>query len=127
MWAAASLADVSAILHIYFAFAFFPDQPGMQIAFIGMGIVYFVGTGMALAGYKVDLTLKAGAIWVVLLLLTWAGGAAAGRAVNHDPLSYVDKAVEGGLLVLILLLIRSRTAAAPDATAGTADQSTPPD
>ncbi|HEX9708561.1 MAG TPA: hypothetical protein VGB42_01085 [Candidatus Thermoplasmatota archaeon] len=113
LWAAAALAAVTGALHLYFAFAFFTAEPGLQVVFLGIGVVYLAGAALGLAGWRPDLVLKAAAGWVVLLIVTWGLGAAYGRTVNLEPLALADKAVEVALLVVLLLLIRARKAAAP--------------
>ena len=77
-------------------------------AFIGIGVIDFIGVGAAFLRYKLPLVLKVGLVWMILMILTWAGGAAAGRAPNFQPIAFVDKGIEALCLLLILVLIRQQ-------------------
>ena len=118
LWAAALLAIVTGALHLYFAFTLFSAEYGLQLAFVGMGVIYFVGAALGLTGWKHDLVIKGAMAWVVLLIITWALGAAYGRTPNVEPIAFVDKAIEAVLLVVLFLLMReSKEAAQPSAAA----------
>jgi hypothetical protein len=114
LMAAASLATVTGALHLYFAFVFFPAEPGLMYAFIGIGIVDFVGAGAAFARFKLPLVLKGGLVWMILMIITWAGGAAAGRGPNLEPISFADKGIEVLCIILIVLMMRRQKAAGPE-------------
>lgn len=112
---ASSLAAATGALHLYFAFTFFPAEPGLMYAFIGIGVVDLIGAGAALSRYKLPLVLKGGLVWMILMIVTWAGGAAAGRAPNLQPISLADKGIEALCIVLVILLMRQQKAQAPTA------------
>jgi hypothetical protein len=68
-------------------------------------LIYLAGVAAYFANLKRDLVLKVAPIWVVLLLVTWAGAAASGAsAPPREPIAFADKGIEVALLAVLLMM-----------------------
>jgi hypothetical protein len=104
LYGAVVLAVLAGILHIYIGVVIFGIPQGIVLVLIAL--VYFVGAGLVAANYKRDLWLGIALGWVILVIVLWALSAAVNVAGTRDPLSFLEKALE---VILLVLLIRLRT------------------
>jgi len=105
--AAFGLAAITAILHFYIGVVIVGLPTGIFLILIGL--VYLGGIGLIAARYRQDLLLKVGIVWVVVVIVLWAGAAAENAVGTRDPLAYADKIIEVVLLAVLLRLRMART------------------